>query len=117
MTIDNAVIDDLLKQCKSPGEILGENGLLKQLTKAVLQRALQAEMTHHLGHEKHAAISNKSRNARNGSSKKTLKGDFGTMPIEIPRDREGTFEPMIIGKGQTRFAEFDDKIFPCIHVV
>lgn len=110
MTIDLAVIDDLLKKYKSPEEILGENGLLKQLTKAVLQRALQAEMTHHLGHEKHGAISNKSRNARNGSSKKTLKGDFGTMPIEIPRDREGTFEPVIIAKGQTRFAEFDDKI-------
>lgn len=110
MTIDLAVIDDLLKKYKSPEEILGENGLLKQLTKAVLQRALQAEMTHHLGHEKHATISNKSRNARNGSSKKTLKGDFGTMPIEIPRDREGTFEPVIIAKGQTRFAEFDDKI-------
>lgn len=110
MTIDLAVIDDLLKQYKSPEEILGENGLLKQLTKAVLQRALQAEMTHHLGHEKHGAISNKSRNARNGSSKKTMKGDFGTMPIDIPRDREGTFEPLIIAKGQTRFAEFDDKI-------
>lgn len=110
MTIDLAVIDDLLKKYKSPEEILGENGLLKQLTKAVLQRALQAEMTHHLGHEKHGAISNQSRNARNGSSKKTLKGDFGTMPIEIPRDREGTFEPVIIAKGQTRFAEFDDKI-------
>jgi len=110
MTIDLAVIDDLLKKCKSPEEILGENGLLKQLTKAVLQRALQAEMTHHLGHEKHGAISNKSRNARNGSSTKTLKGDFGNMPIEIPRDREGTFEPVIIAKGQTRFAEFDDKI-------
>ena len=110
MTIDLAVIDDLLKKYKSPEEILGENGLLKQLTKAVLQRALQAEMTHHLGHEKHGAISNKSRNARNGSSQKTLKGDFGTMPIEIPRDREGTFEPAIIAKGQTRFAEFDDKI-------
>jgi len=110
MTIDLAVIDDLLKQYKSPEEILGENGLLKQLTKAVLQRALQAEMTHHLGHEKHGAISNKSGNARNGSSKKTLKGDFGTMPIDIPRDREGTFEPVIIAKGQTRFAEFDDKI-------
>jgi len=110
MTIDLAVIDDLLKQYKSPEEILGENGLLKQLTKAVLQRALQAEMTHHLGHEKHSAISNKSRNARNGSSQKTMKGDFGTMPIEIPRDREGTFEPVIITKGQTRFAEFDDKI-------
>jgi len=83
---------------------------LKQLTKAVLQRALQAEMTHHLGHEKHAAVSNKSGNARNGSSAKTMKGDFGTMPIDIPRDRNGSFEPVIIGKGQTRFAEFDDKI-------
>jgi putative transposase len=110
MTIDLAVIDDLLKKYKSPEEILGENGLLKQLTKAVLQRALQAEMTHHLGHEKHGAIANKTGNARNGTSKKTLKGDFGTMPIEIPRDREGTFEPVIITKGQTRFAEFDDKI-------
>jgi len=110
MTIDLAVIDDLLKKYKSPEEILGENGLLKQLTKAVLQRALQAEMTHHLGHEKHAPVSNKSGNARNGSSKKTLKGDFGTMQIEIPRDREGSFEPVIIPKGQTRFAEFDDKI-------
>jgi len=110
MTIDLSVIDDLLKQYKSPEEILGENGLLKQLTKAVLQRALQAEMTHHLGHEKHGAISNESGNARNGSFKKTLKGDFGTMPIEIPRDRDGTFEPAIIAKGQTRFAEFDDKI-------
>jgi len=110
MTIDLAVIDDLLKKYKSPEEILGENGLLKQLTKAVLQRALQAEMTHHLGHKKHAPVSNQTRNARNGSSKKTLKGDFGTMPIEIPRDREGTFEPVIIAKGQTRFAEFDDKI-------
>ena len=110
MTIDLAVIDDLLKKYKTPEEILGDNGLLKQLTKAVLQRALQGEMTHHLGHEKHAAITNKNRNARNGSSAKTLKGDFGTMPIEIPRDRNGSFEPLIIGKGQTRFAEFDSKI-------
>lgn len=110
MTIDLTVIDDLLKKYKTPEEILGDNGLLKQLTKAVLQRALQAEMTHHLGHEKHAAVTNKNGNARNGSSAKTLKGDFGTMPIEIPRDRNGSFEPLIIGKGQTRFAEFDDKI-------
>jgi putative transposase len=110
MTIDLAVIDDLLKQYKTPEEILGKNGLLKQLTKAVLQRALQAEMTHHLGHEKHGPVSNESGNARNGSSAKTLKGDFGTMPIDIPRDRDGSFEPVIIAKGQTRFAEFDDKI-------
>ena len=110
MTINLAVIDDLLKKYKTPEEILGDNGLLKQLTQAVLQRALQAEMTHHLGHEKHAPVSNESGNARNGSSKKTLKGDFGIMPIEIPRDRNGSFEPLIIGKGQTRFAEFDSKI-------
>lgn len=106
----DAAIDTLLKSYKTPEEILGENGLLKQLTKAVLQRALQAEMTHHLGHEKHGSVSTKGGNARNGSSPKTIKGDFGSMPLEIPRDRESSFEPVIIPKGQTRFAEFDDKI-------
>jgi len=110
MTINTDVIDELLKHYKTPEEILGENGLLKQLTKAVFQRALQAEMTLHLGHEKHAAVSNKSGNSRNGSSAKTIKGDFGTMPIEIPRDRESSFEPVLIPKGQTRFIGFDDKI-------
>jgi putative transposase len=106
----DAAIDNLLKTYKTPEEILGENGLLKQLTRAVLQRALQAEMTHHLGHEKHGSIAAKGGNARNGSSAKTIKGDFGSMPLEIPRDRECSFEPLIIPKGQTRFAEFDDKI-------
>ena len=110
MTINTDVIDELLKHYKTPEEILGENGLLKQLTKAVFQRALQAEMTLHLGHEKHASVSNKSGNSRNGSSSKTIKGDFGTMPIEIPRDRESSFEPVLIPKGQTRFVGFDDKI-------
>ena len=86
----NDAIDTLLKTYKTPEEIIGENGLLQQLTKAVLQRALQAEMTLHLGHEKHAAVSNKKGNTRNGSSAKTIKGEFGTMPIEIPRDRKST---------------------------
>lgn len=106
----DAAIDNLLQTYKTPEEILGENGLLKQLTKAVLQRALQAEMTHHLGHEKHGSVSTKGGNARNGSSSKTIKGDFGSMPLEIPRDRESSFEPVIVPKGHTRFAEFDDKI-------
>jgi len=110
MTINTAALDELLKQYKTPAEILGENGLLKQLTKAVLERALQAEMTHHLGHEKHGSLTTKGGNARNGTSAKTLKGDFGNMPIAIPRDRDGNFEPAIVPKGQTRFAEFDDKI-------
>jgi len=106
----DAAIDTLLKTYKTPEEIIGENGLLQQLTKAVLQRALQAEMTLHLGHEKHSAVSNKGGNARNGSSAKTIKGEFGTMPIEIPRDRDSSFEPVIIPKGQTRFPGFDDRI-------
>lgn len=110
MTINTAALDELLKQYKTPAEILGENGLLKQLTKAVLERALQAEMTHHLGHEKHGSLTTKGGNARNGTSAKTLKGDFGNMPIAIPRDRDGNFDPAIVSKGQTRFAEFDDKI-------
>jgi putative transposase len=110
MTIDNELIDRLLANYKKPEDIIGENGLLKQLTKAVLQRALQAEMTDHLGHEKHAAVANKSGNARNGKSAKTLIGEFGTMPIEIPRDRDSSFEPVIVPKGQTRFVGFDDKI-------
>lgn len=110
MTIDNELIDRLLANYKTPEDIIGETGLLKQLTKAVLQRALQAEMTEHLGHEKHAAVANKKGNTRNGTSAKTIKGEFGTMPIEVPRDRDSSFEPIIIPKGRTRFVGFDDKI-------
>ena len=106
----NAAIDNLLKTYKTPEEIIGENGLLQQLTKAMLQRALQAEMTLHLGHEMHGTVSNGEGNARNGSSLKTIKGEFGNMPIEIPRDRQGSFEPVIIPKGRTRFPQFDDRV-------
>jgi len=104
------LIDQLLADYKSPEDVLGENGLLKQLTKAVLERALKAELSHHLGYEKHDPAGKNSGNARNGKSQKTLKGDFGTLPIDIPRDRQASFEPRIVAKGQTRFAGFDDKI-------
>jgi putative transposase len=112
MAIEKELLDRLLADynCKKPEELIGENGLLKQLTKAILERALQAEMTVHLGHEKNSAITSQSGNARNGKSGKTIKGEFGKLPIEIPRDRDSSFEPMIIPKGQTRFAGFDDKI-------
>jgi len=110
MTIDKELLDRLFADYKKPEDLLGETGLLKQLTKALLERALQAELTDHLGHEKHAPVVNRSGNARNGTSAKTIKGNFGTMPIEIPRDRDSSFEPTIISKGQTRFAGFDDKI-------
>ena len=104
------LIDQLLKDYKSPEDVLGENGLLKQLTKAVLERALKAELSHHLGYEKHDPKGKNSGNARNGKSQKTLKGDFGSLPIEVPRDRQSSFEPKIVPKGQTRFDGFDDKI-------
>jgi putative transposase len=110
MTIDNELIDNLLKDYKEPEEIIGENGLLKQLTKALLERAMQAEMTGHLGYEKHDRSGNNTGNSRNGKSSKTLKGEFGRLPIEVPRDRNSTFEPKIIPKGQTRWTGFDEKI-------
>ncbi|MBA2733021.1 MAG: IS256 family transposase [Acidobacteria bacterium] len=110
MPIDHKLIDNLLKDYKTPEEILGEGGLLKQLTKAVLERAMQAELTEHLGYERHDAAGDNSGNSRNGKSRKTLKGDFGNLPIEVPRDRDASFDPKIVPKGQTRFDGFDDKI-------
>jgi putative transposase len=110
MPIDHKVIDNLLKDYKTPEEILGDNGLLKQLTKAVLERAMQAELTEHLGYEKHSADGDNSGNSRNGKSRKTLKGEFGQLPLEVPRDRDSSFDPKIVPKGQTRFSGFDDKI-------
>ena len=108
--LPNDLIDELLAGYQKPEDLIGENGLLKQLTKALVERALQTEMTVHLGHDKHSAVVNSAGNARNGKSNKTLKGEFGELPIEIPRDRDGSFEPQLIPKHQTRWAGFDDKI-------
>lgn len=110
MAIEKDLLDRLLADYKKPDDLIGENGLLKQLTKALLERALETELTDHLGHEKHAPVGNKSGNARNGRSAKTIKGEFGKLPIEVPRDRDATFEPVILPKGKTRFTGFDDKI-------
>src|SRR5450432_1290515 len=110
MAIDLKLIDKLLADYKKPEDIIGENGLLKQLTKALLERAMQAEITEHRGYERHDPAGNNSGNSRNGGTTKTLKGDFGEMPLETPRDRNGSYEPKIIGKSQTRFTGFDDKI-------
>jgi putative transposase len=86
------------------------NGLLKEFTKRVVERAMQGEMAGHLGYEKHDPEGNNSGNSRNGVTLKTLKGDFGEVEIETPRDRNGEFEPRMVKKNQTRRAGFDDKI-------
>lgn len=110
MTVSNEVLDSLLSNYKKPEDLIGEHGLLKQLTKLLVERALQAEMAEHLGHGKHEAVANPTGNTRNGKSAKTLKGDFGELAIEIPRDRQGTFEPQLVPKHQTRWTGFDERI-------
>lgn len=110
MAIDLKLIDKMLVDYKSPEDIIGKDGLLKQFTKAVLERVMQAELSNHLGYEKHDPTGNNSGNSRNGVTTKTLKGDFGEIELETPRDRNGSFEPIMIGKGQRRFEGFDDKI-------
>jgi len=101
------VLDELLKGAKTPGEI---NALFKSLKKAMFERALGAELTHHLGYAKGEGRPDGQDNHRNGTTPKTVITDDGALPIDVPRDRTGTFEPQIIGKGERRFSGFDDKI-------
>ncbi len=108
--INKDLIKELLKDYKKPEDLIGKDGILKQLTKALLERALDSELTEHLGYEKNALSQKKNNNTRNGKSRKTLKTDHGDMNISIPRDRQSDFEPQIVQKGQRRFTGFDDKI-------
>lgn len=110
MAIRKELLDELLKDYKSPEDLLGPGGLLKQLTGALVERALDAEMTDHLGYEKDAPAGRGSGNSRNGSSSKTLRSDDGPIAVKIPRDREGSFEPILVKKHQRHFDGFDDKI-------
>jgi putative transposase len=110
MATTDELLDALMKDYKKPEDLIGENGLLKQLTKKLLERAMQAEMTEHLGYEKHAPTGNNSGNSRNGSYSKTVKGDFGNLAVTVPRDRKASFDPIILPKGESRFTGFDDKI-------
>src|SRR4029079_7045450 len=110
MALDKDLLDKLIEGYQKPEDLIGENGLLKQLTKALVEKALNAELTHHLGYQKNDADGRGSGNSRNGKSRKKLTGDFGEIELEVPRDREGEFEPQIVGKHQRRFDGFDDKI-------
>jgi putative transposase len=110
MEIKKEVLDELIKDYKKPEDLIGETGLLKQLTKALLERALGAELTHHLGYEKHDPSGYNSGNSRNGTTAKTVQGEFGEITVETPRDRNSSFEPQILKKHQRRFDGFDEKI-------
>ena len=105
------LIDELLKEYQNPEDLMGEGGILKELTKALVERCLNAEIETHLQEEEQAKIvQDKPRNRRNGNSRKKIKGEFGEAEISVPRDRNSEFEPVIVQKGQTRFNGFDDKI-------
>jgi len=110
LAIRDEVLKELLEGYKKPEDLLGPEGLLKRLTAALVEKALSAEMTEHLGYEKHAVSGRGTGNSRNGTSEKTLKSESGEMAIEVPRDRNGSFEPQLVKKHQTHFDGFDEKI-------
>jgi transposase-like protein len=110
MTFRPELIDELLQEYRNPEDLMGEGGIFKQLTKALIERCLSAELDTHLAEERVEPEPDRPKNRRNGQSKKTIKGEFGEAEIGIPRDRNGAFEPQLIAKGQTRFNGFDDKI-------
>lgn len=104
----NAAVDMLIESDSDLSNILGKEGLIKQLSKCILERALEAEMQDHLGYDRYER--NSSENARNGSFKKNLTTENGQLELEVPRDRKGDFEPVIVKKKQTRIEGLDDKI-------
>lgn len=112
MTFRPELLDELLKGYENPEDLLGNGGILKQLTAALVERCLNAEMKTHLEEQQAERVSEgqPTRNRRNGYSPKTIKGEFGEAEISVPRDRNAEFEPIIVKKGQTRFDGFDDKI-------
>ena len=110
MTISQELLDELLKDCERPEDLLGEAGLMKELKVKLMERMLGAELTAHLGYEAGQDAPPVQSNRRNGSSSKVLKGQDGELPISVPRDRDGSFEPALVKQGQTRIDGMDDKI-------
>jgi len=108
MAVRKELIDELI--ATGGGSLIGPDGLVKELARMLVERMLAGEMNHHLGYEKHDPDGHGSGNSRNGKSRKTLKGEAGEMTIEVRRDRNGTFEPKLIEKHQTRFEGFDARI-------
>ena len=107
LNIDDNLVSELAKNIKTEEDLAA---LSKKLLKLTVEKALNTEMDDHLGYEKHSTKGHNTGNSRNGMSSKTLKGDFGEVDIETPRDRNSTFEPKLIKKNQTRITDFDSQI-------
>jgi putative transposase len=106
----DALLDELLKDYTDPQDMLGEYGLLRQLTKRVVERALEAELAAHLGYAPYARNGSNPGNCRNGKGKKTLQTETAQFDIDVPRDRDDSFEPQLVKKRQRRLDGFDDKV-------
>ena len=105
------LLDELLSECDSPEQVLGKEGLLRQMTQRLMERALAGELTAHLGYPANEKQPDgRRRNTRNGSSSKTVLSGSGSLELSIPRDREGTFEPALVPKGTRRLPQFDDQV-------
>ena len=109
-TIRPELLDELLADYEKPDDLLGEDGLFKQLKAVLLERALDAELSDHLGYEKGDPAGRGTGNSRNGYSDKTVLSEDGEIDIAVPRDRTGTFDPLIVPKGERRLEGFDDRI-------
>src|SRR5881275_872281 len=108
--LPDEVVDELLAGARTEEEITGPGGLLSQLTKRLVERAMEVELTDHLGYQAHQEPPGGTGNTRNGSTPKTLITEHGPVAIKTPRDREGSFEPQIVRKRQRRFEGFDEQI-------
>jgi putative transposase len=109
--LDEVFLDELMARVQAEGlELTGPGGLLNQLTRQVLERALEEEMTDHLGYERGDLSGHGSGNSRNGFSGKTLTTEIGPVPVEVPRDRNGSFDPVIVPKGARRIGGLSDMV-------
>lgn len=109
--VDDRLIDELVGRAQAEGvQLTGEGGLLQQLTKRLLESALEGEITDHLGYDRHEPAGKNGGNSRNGKRGKTVLTDVGPVEISVPRDREGTFEPKIVKKRQKRLTGVDEMV-------
>ena len=109
--VDDQLIDELVGRAQAEGlRLTGEGGLLQQLTKRLLESALEGEITDHLGYDKHDPVGKNGGNSRNGKRSKTVLTDVGTVEITVPRDRDGSFEPKIVKKRQKRLTGVDEMV-------
>ena len=110
MTISDKVLDELIGEAKTEKDLFGKGGLVKTLSKRIIERMLEVEMEHHLGYEKHSPEGNKTGNSRNGTTHKKVILDNGKIEVAVPRDRESEFTPQLIEKRRSRLSGIDDLV-------